>query len=330
MSSSNDDSIWAQTAQAVATSWPRPRWCDVGVVVACSGGADSVALVRVLAELHEQHQDSRGTLAIAHFNHGLRGQEADGDQEFVRRLAGQLSLRLLTSRGTGEHQDESTLRQERLRFLVGIAQTLGARYVALGHTADDNVETMLHHLMRGSGPSGLAAMPPARPLGDDLVLVRPLLSLRREVLRSGLRCIGQTWREDSSNTNLDYRRNWIRAELMPLMESGYPQAASAIVRAIEGQQQWRRVIDRLAEQWLEEHWQATSPVSLTVDARAERAIIISALQILWDRQSWPRQSMSFQHWSAVADLVTEAADEAINLPGDVVARLDGGLVVLTF
>jgi len=118
MSSSNDDSIWAQTAQAVATSWPRPRWCDVGVVVACSGGADSVALVRVLAELHEQHQDSRGTLAIAHFNHGLRGQEADGDQEFVRRLAGQLSLRLLTSRGTGEHQDASTLRQERLRKLA--------------------------------------------------------------------------------------------------------------------------------------------------------------------------------------------------------------------
>lgn len=329
MSSISSEQDWETSVQAVASQWPPGQWCDLGVLIGCSGGADSVALVRALAALRERYSAPRGTLILAHFHHGLRGAEADADQEFVGRLAGQLGIRWLTARGTGGSRDEASLRRERLRFLTDVAHDSGARFVALGHTLDDNVETMLHHLMRGSGPSGLAAMPPARSLGEDLVLIRPLLSLRRDTLRTGLRGIGQPWREDSSNLSSDYRRNWIRAELVPLMESAYPQAVAAIGRAIAGQQQWRAVIDRAARDWLQQHQQSASPVSLRIDRQGERAVIIAALQAIWDQQRWPRQPMTYQHWAALADLVTQTRRQPITLPGNLSARVGGGLVVLS-
>jgi tRNA(Ile)-lysidine synthase len=290
---------------------------------------------------------ARGFLIVAHFNHGLRGAESDADQTFVGDLAHRLNLRFESAVALGTARDEATLRDQRLDFLAATASRSGARYVALAHTIDDNVETVLHHLLRGTGPAGLAGIAEARAWRDDLVLMRPLLAARRADLRIGLRQIDQAWREDSSNLNLDYRRNWIRGELIPLIQSQYPQAVPAIGRAIAGQQQWRRTIESLAVQWLAEHQlppggpmpaqpsssqtaaaQATAPqravgnsVALRRDATIEPAIVIAALQGVWEQQNWPRRAMARTHWTRLAATVRGSDCERYSLPAaiDVIA-----------
>ncbi len=320
--------FWDETLHSLRHYWPPASWLDVGVVVGCSGGADSVALLRAVGELRKRSAQARGFLIAAHFNHALRGNESDHDAAFVGELAGQLQVRFESARGDGQITDEANLRTERLQFLIDTAKTAGARYIAVAHTVDDNVETVLHHLMRGTGPAGIAGISPTRPLEQDLVLVRPLLSMRRSTLRAGLREIGQAWREDSSNRNTDYRRNWIRRQLIPQIQSQFPQAVEAIGRAIESQQQWRTTIDRQARRWLDSHLISHSPVTIQRDSQTDQAIIIAALQRLWDQQFWPRKNMAQFHWHELANLIQLDRGHSLTLPAAVRARTEGDRVTI--
>lgn len=307
---------WKQLLNEIAIQWPVRNWQDLGVVVGCSGGADSVGLVSSLATLRsrstpsqstqiELHGDparsARGFLVVGHFNHRLRGEQSDADQSLVEDLCQRLKLSCRVAGCDSVHRDEATMRDQRMRFLIDTAKATGARYVALAHSADDNVETILHHLMRGTGPAGLSGMSHARPLDQDLVLVRPLLRTKRELIRSALTTRGISWREDASNLDPAYRRNWIRHEVLPLIESRYPRAVEAIGRAIDGQQQWRRVIDRLAANWLEQNQLADQPVTLRRDESLEAAVAVAAAQRLWHQQGWPRRSMNQSHWTRLAE-----------------------------
>jgi len=213
------------------------------------------------------------------------------------------------------------MRAERMRFLIDAAHTTGARYLALAHSADDNVETVLHHLMRGTGPSGLSGMGSPRAIADDLVLVRPLLHWRRDLIRAALQSQNIPWREDASNLDQAYRRNWIRHQLIPLIESKYPQAVEAVTRAIDGQRQWRAVIDRLAEQWLDKHLVGTSPMTIGRDSQVDPAIAVAALQRLWSRVGLPRGEMTQEHWLRLAETLASGRQERYTMPAglDVVA-----------
>ena len=317
---------WQQVLATATVAWPAHRWREVGVVVGCSGGADSVGLLRALARLREPTSGScggppRGFLVAAHFNHGLRGGESDADEHFVRQLADKVDAQFVVERASGGACDEASMRDQRLTFLAETAKSKGARYVALAHTADDNVETVLHHLMRGTGPMGLSGISRLRPFGDDLVLIRPLVSCRRALIRDGLRAIGQTWREDSSNQDTTYRRNWIRRELLPLIESEYPNAIAAIDRAIDGQRQWCEVIDRLAQDWLDKNLR--QPCQLDRDPSTEAAIIVRALQMLWDQQQWSRGEMDRDHWQRLTQTIRSSQDERYTLPGGLDVRAEG-------
>ena len=318
---------WQPLLAAISGSWPARRWRDVGVIVGCSGGADSVGLLMALCQLRETTAEPasrppRGFLVAAHFNHGLRGAASDADEAFVRGLASKWGVGFATRRGSDMHRDEAMMRTERYEFLSETAKQKGARYVALAHSADDNVETVLHHFMRGTGPAGLTGIPSPRPIGQDLVLVRPLLHVRREVIRRALESTGQSWREDSSNTDTDYRRNWIRHRLIPLIESEYPQAVDAIGRAVDGQREWRALIDRFARDWLATHHRGDDPLRLRRDPSVELPIMVAAAQILWTDLGWPRGQMTRDHWLRVAATVQGQASERYTLPGsvDVVAR----------
>ncbi len=328
----NDDS-WQQLLARIAHAWPPPRWRDVGVVVGCSGGADSVGLLVALCQLRQRATGAgqgppRGFLIAAHFNHRLRDEESDGDEAFVRDLASQQAVRFAAFHATGATRDEATMRSQRLQFLTETAHTTGARYIALGHSADDNVETVLHQLMRGTGPAGLSGIGSPRPIGQDLVLVRPLLSISRRRIRSGLESIGQPWREDSSNFNTDYRRNWIRHQLIPLIESEYPAAVDAINRAVEGQRGWRAVIDRLAKEWLAEHRKSSDPATLLRDRQTDQAILIAAAQALWAELDWPRREMTREHWLQLAATIQAGVRERYSLPGQIDVVADGETVSL--
>ena len=194
------------------------------VLVAVSGGADSVALLDILASLEE----FRLELIVAHLNHLLRGEEADDDEEFVRNLAQRYDLPLFTKRvnvkelaARKKRSLEDAGRYARYHFFDELAVSQGANKVALAHHADDQAETLLLRLLRGSGGSGLCAMAP-KSAGR---YVRPLLCLSRDEIEGYLKDRGIPWRDDSSNASLDFLRNRIRHELIPIL-SGYNPAIS--------------------------------------------------------------------------------------------------------
>lgn len=193
------------------------------VGVGVSGGADSVALLRLLNTLKIELGIA---LFVAHFNHLLRGAESDGDEQFVQKLAAYHALEFVGAKkdvlAESERHGwnlEDAGRRLRREFFDRIVEDGKATHVALAHTADDQAETVLAQIIRGTGTTGLAGIfPVAGPI------VRPLLEIRREPLREYLREIGQEWREDSSNADRRRLRARIREKLMPLLSSEFSPA----------------------------------------------------------------------------------------------------------
>ncbi len=198
--------------------------------VAVSGGADSVALLRILLEL----RDRLGIgLLVLHFNHQLRGADADADQRFVEELAAALGAACEVSaqdvRGVARQKSwnlEDAARRLRYQFFDQVVAQGRATRVAVAHTADDQAETVLAHLVRGTGLTGLAGIHPV--FGT---IVRPLLEIRRRELREYLVTAGQPWREDSTNEDTTRLRARIRHRLLPFLEKDFePQMVAQLCR----------------------------------------------------------------------------------------------------
>lgn len=211
--------------QSVLASVQSSRMLAAGdrVGVAVSGGADSVALLRLLDRLRD---DLGVTLAVVHFNHQLRGAESEGDAAFVAELAGSFGLELLIARqdvGAEARRQgwnlEDAGRRLRYAFFERLIEEGQTTHIAVAHTADDQAETVLAHLIRGTGPTGLGGI---HPLAG--AIVRPLLGTRREILREYLRANGQTWREDSTNRDVRRTRARIREQLLPVLERDFSGA----------------------------------------------------------------------------------------------------------
>src|SRR3712207_485138 len=185
-----------------------------------SGGPDSVALLRALVELG-------GEPVVLHVDHGLRDAESREDAEFVRELCGRLGVRCevrVLRLEEGPNLQERA-REERYRIANEVANGLGLREIAAGHTADDVAETVLMNLARGTGLRGLAGIPPVRGR-----LIRPLIErTRREVLEY-LRGLDQPYRTDPTNLTGKYARNRVRLEVLPVLEELYPGAARNLAR----------------------------------------------------------------------------------------------------
>lgn len=177
-------------------------------IVALSGGADSTALLVGLKKL-------RLKLLAVHINHALRGLESDEDEAFCRSLCEKLSVRLVVHLLPAETRDEASLRNARYAALGETALAEGAVTIHTAHTMDDQVETMLFRLFRGTSPNGLAGIPSRRNLFEGVVLSRPLLNVTRRQIIDFLAEQSMSFRTDSSNLSNDYSRNFIRNELMP-------------------------------------------------------------------------------------------------------------------
>ncbi|HOK76649.1 MAG TPA: tRNA lysidine(34) synthetase TilS [Verrucomicrobiota bacterium] len=207
------------------------------VVVAASGGPDSMVLLRLLAGFaHDQHW----RLVVAHFNHLLRGHESDLDEALVASEAHRLGL--VFERGEGDVKShakqrglsiEMAARELRHSFLVDIARRYSARCIALGHHADDQIETVILRMLRGCGTEGLRGMKPSSPseIDKSVLLVRPLLGISRKAIENYAVQERIPFRRDSSNAATDIARNWVRQRLLPLLERrGYPSVREAIRR----------------------------------------------------------------------------------------------------
>ena len=202
------------------------------VLLALSGGADSTALLCLFLEIRSQLDLE---LAVAHLNHGLRARESEADADFVRSLAAEYHLPCVVEKLSPRERPkggnaEARAREQRYRFLQRIGDSLGVQRIALGHTRNDQAETVLLRLLRGSGSLGLAAIPVFR--ADRFI--RPLLSIEREELRTYLRSRGVGWREDSSNRDLRFARNKVRHELIPWLEKSFnPAIVDILARTAE-------------------------------------------------------------------------------------------------
>ncbi len=206
------------------------HWGKAGirrVLVAVSGGADSVVLLRVLASIASEVGLE---LAVAHFNHCLRGKASNDDQAWVSRLADTLNLPLIEGAANLETKDSATresleMKARRLRhgFLAQSALEWRAEAIALAHHADDQAEGFLIRLLRGAGGAGLGGMRWQAPSPADrrIPLLRPLLGESKDSLLEEARARGWEFREDASNQDPSILRNRIRRELLPLLESDY-------------------------------------------------------------------------------------------------------------
>ena len=233
--------------------WTDSTWtecsvsCTDGVLVALSGGADSVAL---LLELHSLQKNGKiGRVAAAHLHHGIRGAEADEDASFVRVLCKSLCVpyreghadvpKLSRERGNSV---ELAAREARYAFLERVRREESLDVIALGHHRDDQAETLLMHLLRGSGTDGLAGM---RVRSGNRI--RPLLRTGKDEILAYLRERGQTFRTDSTNLIPDATRNRIRLCVMPALETVNPAAKRAIAGAAERVAEDAEYLERLAD-----------------------------------------------------------------------------------
>jgi tRNA(Ile)-lysidine synthase len=207
------------------------------LVVAVSGGADSVCLLHILASLKEELQIR---LHIAHLDHQLRGAESAADAEYVADLAKKLGIPATIERREvrGYRKEkrlslEEAAREVRYRFLADVAEAIGSKRVAVGHTRDDHIETILMHLIRGAGTRGMRGLQPATdwPSQDgQLIVIRPLLEVSHQETEDYCRRHQLSPRLDASNLSLSPLRNRIRRQLLPLLQGYNPGIAEALLR----------------------------------------------------------------------------------------------------
>jgi len=208
------------------------------LLVGVSGGPDSVCLLHLLCQLKEALGIS---LHVAHLDHMLRGADSAADAEYVSLLAQQLGITAtVEQRDVKAYREkhrlslEQAAREVRYDFFYEVAESIGAKRIALGHTQDDQVETILMHLIRGTGLTGLRGMQPIstwRGRGSSaLLVVRPLLEVTRAETEEYCRTYNLEPRSDFSNFSLDYARNRLRHELIPLLQSYNPNVGAALLR----------------------------------------------------------------------------------------------------
>jgi tRNA(Ile)-lysidine synthetase-like protein len=303
------------------------------LVVAVSGGADSLTLLHVLMALRAEFGLA---LHVATFDHRIRGPASAADVQFVQDVARAWGLPVtagsedVPDRAREESLNlEAAARKARYTFLVQVARQIGARQIALGHNQDDQAETVLMHVIRGAGLAGLRGMLPKTPINQidsslsaPLVVVRPLLGIPRAAIDEYLRTLGIEARIDQTNADTAYARNRIRREIMPLLETINPQARKALARTAE--------IAR-------DEYEVLRSVLPQDDLAIERAAFLAlpvAQQRLWIRRAAQRLSPGCElgaDRTAAAIALIAAHDHGVTLPlgRNAALRVLNGIVALS-
>jgi tRNA(Ile)-lysidine synthase len=304
------------------------------VAAAVSGGADSVALLLLLDELRGELGI---VLSVVHVNHKLRGAESDEDERFVAELAKARGLEChfanLPLTGTRSPSEagpqlvaglEAKARKLRYDFCRELARTARFNKIATGHTLDDQAETLLLRIFRGTGIRGLAGVHPrialleeGRAVGE---IVRPLLGFRRPELRHYLQSHGQKWREDSSNENVAFLRNRVRQRLLPLIGAEFGDAAIEHMAELAE-------IARAEEEWAATNAAETRAPNLILEVEPLLALPLASARRLvraWIETNAPEVSISFRLIEETLDLARGEAGKKIELPGVAACTDDDG------
>jgi tRNA(Ile)-lysidine synthase len=306
------------------------------ILVAVSGGVDSVALAHALREISERWALE---LAIGHVNHGLRGADAEADQALVEALGVKLGLAALVERVAphaarcgGTSRDRPSLQEaaRTLRYaaLARMAGRVGAECIATAHHADDQAETLLLRLLRGTGPDGLAGIPERSPDGG---IVRPLLAATRAEIERFAAGRGLVWREDASNASPRYARNRLRRDWLPgLAQAFNPRLLRALAGLAEAQ--------RRDSEWLEAAVAAEAAERFTMDGEWLRIDLEGwrqlpeSLSLRLARQALRRcgagRLAARVHLARIDALLRSGARRASELPGGLSLRGGAGEALL--
>lgn len=283
-----------------------------------------MALLHATVRIWPEHLDQ---LAVAHVDHCLRDQHSQEDAEFVQLAANSLGIRCyvrvcdvpaVLERESGS--TEEIARRLRYEALQQIAEDSGFGLVACAHHQDDQAETVLHNILRGTGLRGLRGMSRSRLLGDSVRLIRPLLDLSRSDLVEFLQQEGLNWRTDDSNESTEFTRNRIRSQLLPLLAKEYnPQISSSLVKLAELASDAEQMEELVAERCLDDVLLELQPGICRL--RRDRlplwpvGAVRAMLRLIWHRQSWPQQSMTRTHWHQLAASLMDPQATADDVPG---------------
>lgn len=299
------------------------------VLVGVSGGADSVALLTGLHRLADS--EWRLSPVVAHFDHGLRGDESRADAHWVRELAVKLGLPYVEGRGLGEPSQsrvEESARRQRYEFFATAAAEQNCPFVAIAQTADDQAETVLHHMLRGSGLAGMRGIPRVRPLGNSATVIRPILDIDRTTVLDWLQETGTDWRTDATNVEIRFTRNRIRHQILPMLADGvHPEAAKHLCQLAEQASEWEAAWGEIAARI-----ESAAILSETTDSIRLRTselrdwpdfALATVAQRLWKRQNWPRREMGRVAW--LRWVSTVRAGGTVDFPGWVRLTVDDHL-----
>ena len=311
-----------------------------GALLAVSGGADSTALVLLCASVIP---DLLREVSLAHFHHHLRGVEADEDEQFVWNLAEKLGFKYHRGDWTPESREslpradrnlQAAARKARYEFLGRTAQSLGYSLVLTAHHRRDQVETVLQNLARGGGSGAWHGIRESL-FRDGVTVLRPLLPFPPERLRDFLEAKGQPFRQDSSNADPKYRRNWVRHELLPNLYEAYPDFEECVVQICrkyeEREEYWRRKAEEVKERGLiREDSIVLSRQDLVQIPEEGRFFcireILRGLASPAEASGWaPTRRKPLDAFFMLLDT---GGDGEVNLPGGIHARSAGNAVIL--
>ena len=315
--------------QRLRQDWPVRDWSDLSVLVAVSGGPDSVALLRALVKLRPN--DPIGTIHVGHFNHGWRATASDEDESSVRELCTQLSLPFHLGSSTTSEKKEEVARSQRYDFLRSTAEGVGARYLVVAHNANDQAETILHRILRGTALRGLSGIPTRRPLGEAVTICRPMIWATREMVLDYLKDIGQSFRVDESNRDLAFTRNRIRHELLPQLAQDYnANVVESLNRLGQVAEEANRIIDLEVQKRLKESVLLQNDKAVELDRptllRLPKHLLRNLFVAIWQQQGWPEQSMGFTQWERLVEAIGTKA--TISLPGKTRITTHGDVIRL--
>jgi len=295
-----------------------------GLLLAVSGGADSMSLLHGTRQLWP---DGNGQIVVAHVNHQLRGGQSTADAEFVQEAAESQGLRfilltcdVLKQREVAGGGIEEIARRNRYQLLQEAAQASGLHYVVCGHHQEDQAETVLHNILRGTGMKGLAGMSARRLLCEDVKLIRPLLSVSRAAIVEFLHARQVSWQTDASNESGEFTRNRIRQQLMPLLAKEYnPQIARSLIRLAGHARDAEILASQVGQCCLDDVVLELQPGICRLNRTRltvwPQSVVRCALRLIWDRQSWPQQAMTQAHWDHLAADLQDMNGKPDDVPG---------------
>ena len=314
---------------------PGPRTPDPGllshlppsskIVVGVSGGVDSMVLLHVLLE-------EGFKVIVTHVNYRMRGEASDEDERIVRQKCDALGIPLDVytvssdwKKQLGNISFQEAARDLRYSFFAEVAEKHDAGFVAVAHHQDDQAETVLMHLMRGSGIEGMAGMPPARSLHPDssIQLIRPLLQWEKSEIVQYAKANNIEWREDESNSSVDYYRNKIRLQLLPEIKKAFGE--SAVRNVARTADILRGYAEHTIEPELKDRFEKImgegADHCLDIDALLKQPPVWQTRLILEALKRWlPKARYAATIADAIADLATQQVGRRFVLPEGVVWR----------